>query len=412
MPRRKSGPNSELMIRAAAEGGRAAAQGQEAVLREREQANAAVQDQGGRAAQGLIEVGENEKNRALQREKFGEEKRQYEEKKQIELADRGLVEQPAGQEQPAPPGGVQEPDQAQAQQDPRQQALRAEMERGREQMNKPLEAADTGKPRFIKSEDRQQKERSELDIKRSNAQTAADNAFNARQRLVNDYNSAQHKQDEEALKQVRADMQAPMVADQKLRDDLGNGKLLPDDGRWKQLEQMVDDPLTGQHPSQELVDEVKNHVNGPNLARFISNRQAMAGIKMAGDTGDLPDAKLIDTTNPMWQQFFAATKQAEQFLGGSAIGQFVDVKSVQHKNRLCHQAAALIMQLQPLMGAQSPPQPGAQPAQGGGGGSTAQQQPGAAAPVSPAVTAPQPQRRQPTVGEQVERRGFAGGGPR
>lgn len=408
MPKRKSGPNSELMLQAGATGGQAAARGQEAVLREREQAANATQEGFQRAGGALVEVGEREKDRELQREKFAEDKRQYEDQKQIKLADKGLVEEGAGPGA-APPGGAE---------DPRAQELQKEMERGKEQMSKPMEAATQGKPRYVHSEERQAKEKSELETRQYNAETARANAYNAERRRVDAYNEAQQKQDTEALKQVRQQMQAPMEADQKLRDDLGTGKLGPDDGRWKSLEEMIDDPLTGQHPSQELVDEVRSKTNGPNLARFISNRQAMAGIRMAGDTGDLPDAKLIDTTNPLWQQFFAATKQAEGFLGGSAIGQFVDVKSVQHKNRLCHQAAALIMQLQPLMGAQSPPQPGAQPAQGGGGGSVQQQPNGTAAPSGPQQQpAPAPPQRSAEQQRQQQNQrvltyGLSGGGPR
>jgi len=384
MPKRK-GPNSELMIRAAAEGGQLAARGQEAVLNERQQAAAASQEGFQRAGGQLVEVGENAKNRDLQREKFAEDRRQYEEQKQIGLADKGLVEDQGGAPGATPPGAAQ---------DPRQQALQQEMERGKEQMAKPLESATDGKPRFVKSDERQAKEKTEQDIRQKNAETAASNAFNARERLNQQYKDSQYKQDAESLKQLRTQIQAPMKADQKLRDDIGTGKMGPDDGRWKQLEEMIDDPLTGQHPSQELVDEVKSHTNGPNLARFLSSRQAAAGIKMALDTGDLPDSDLIDTTNPMWQQFFGATKQAEAFLGGSAIGQFVDIKSMQHKQRLVNQAAALMMSLQPMLGAQSPPAQGAQaPQQGGAGGPVQQQQQSGAA-------APGPGQQQPAGPKQ------------
>jgi len=121
-------------------------------------------------------------------------------------------------------------------------------------------------------------------------------------------------------------------------------------------------------------------------------------IKMALDTGDTPDTTLIDTSNPLYGKFVATVAQASQFLGGSAIGQFVNIRSVQHKNRLCNQAAAMTMTLEPILGSMAPaaqmgaslmPGPAGMAAQsglrqasaqglqqlGGAGGQPAQQQP-------------------------------------
>lgn len=427
MPKRR-GPNSELMIQAAAEGARIAMQGQEAVLRQKEGAAEGFQDVGRQ----LVGMGERQLDREQQSKeaekerafrsgeglkervaRSGEQAKELRSREKIEEGRLGLAAAEAGLEEvpqeqgggaapteAAPPGGAV---------DPRQQALAQEMERGKAQMDKPLESAQDGKPRYRAGEAKLKKEAADQQIRMSNAETAAINARNARERLNNQILEAQYKQDQVALKELRTQIQAPIKADQRLRDDIGTGKLLKGDPRWAALKEMISDPLTGQHPSAELVQEVESETNGPHLARFISNRQASAGIKMALDTGDLPDSELIDTTNPMWQQFFAQTKQAEQFLGGTAIGQFVDIRSVQHKQRLVNKAAALIMSLQPMLGAQSPQQSPQQP-QGGAG--APQQQSGAPAPAPVSQPAAQPQRRQPSVGELVGERGFSGGGPR
>jgi len=443
MPKRK-GPNSEAMIRAAAEGGRLAQQAQEEVYQTKKESAEGFSDVGRQ----LVGIGERQKDRDTQKEeaekdrKFrsdealkdrvarsGDQARELrsregieENRLQLEAADKGLVDT-QGKQGAASSSGGGASSAARPPLDERQQGLAntmaqaqaenaAKAENGKIQGDKRLEAATDGKNRFLPGEDRKAKDDAERRIKQLNAETAAINARNAAERRKDTYLQAQHKQDQQALKEVRAQMQAPMKADQKLRDDIGTGKMGPDDGRWKQLEEMIDDPLTGQHPSQELVDEVRSHTNGPNIARFISNRQASAGIKMALDTGDLPDSDLIDTTNPMWQQFFAQTKQAEAFLGGSAIGQFVDIKSMQHKQRLVNQAAALMMTLQPMLGAQSPPAQGAQaPQQGGPGVQPQQQQPGGA-PAPAAQQQPTAAKPQQSVGQRVEQYGFSGGGPR
>lgn len=448
MPKRKSGPNSELMIRAASEGGRLAQQGQEAVLRAKEQSAQEISDVGKQ----LVTMGErqhdrehqsseSEKERAFRSNEnlkervahSGDQARELRSREKIEAdrlsleaADRGLEEVPQEQAGGAPPGGAM---------DPRMQKTKEAMDRGREQNAKRIEMTTQGPKKFRPDEARQEKERSDAETKRFNAETARANAFNAERRRVDQYNEAQQRQDKEALARVRKDMQAPMEADQRLYNALGKGELSKNDPKWQMLEdEFINNPLTGEHPSQEVVDEIRNRAQfAPNLQRLISNRQAVAGIKMAGDTGDLPDNALLDTGNPLWQRFFDHVEQAKQFLGGSAISAFVDIRDVEHRKRMCHQAAALIMQLEPIYGATAPaamlgasmmPGPARMAAQAGlqqqAGqglqqlGRGANEQPaGPQQPAAPRVQPVPPQpRRQPTVGEQVEQRGFAGGGPR
>ena len=410
MPRRRS-VNTEAMIQAAAEGGRLAQRGQEAVLSERQAAAGAVQEGMQRAGSELVGVGERQKDRETQAEEARKERihrgteatkerAQRQKLQDQEIASREKMEEGRQAIEAADKGLVQTNGSGATAQavDPRAQQVQDDMARGAAQMEKPLEHATDGRPRYVASEARQQAEQGKAETARMNAETAAANAQLARERLVSQHKDAQVRGDEKALEQSRAAFEAPLKADQKLLDDIGTGKLGPNDARWDAILRMVNDPVHGPPPSPALMDEVENHERGgpyTNLRNFISARQMSGVIRMALETGDLPDGRYIDTTSQTYQRFNAARLQAHDFMAKGALSNFVDVTSTLHKQRLVNQAAALIVTLQPMMG-QMVQQGAAGAGQGDGGGAAQQQsgQPGAAGPTEQPFVPRQSLRRE------------------
>lgn len=414
MPKRKGGPDSELMIRAAVEGGRAAQEGREAVLRTKSESADQISDIGKQ----LIALGERSRDREFQAEEAqkdrsarsteatkerafrgaeSERDRSAREAMQTqELSAREKIEaRQAAQyaaehelEQTSQNGGggaaaAAAPATAQSQvaefpggnvpdvnADPQvQQRLaqtQADMQRGEAQRNKETEVvrqgdttrvyAGSGEPSYRKSQSRQEREAAER------AARAEDERMKQASRLQR-MESAINRDDDAAVKELQKEFEAPMRADWKLRDAFGKGTIAEDDPAWGQLEESLNDPLLGEHPSQELMNEIRTRANpAPHVARFLSNRIAMEGVKMAVRTGLLPSADVQDTTNPIWQRFYQ-----EQWRASAQMAQnpFIRPRDMQHKMRIVNKTAAATMMLVPswaqaMQSAGQQQQPGAQ----------------------------------------------------
>lgn len=478
MPKRK-GPNSEAMIQAAAEGGRLA----QAAHEGRAAAESRSVEQLNDVGKQLVGIGERQKDRdtqkeeaekdrklrsdealkdrvsrsgdqarelrsreALTREELKQKKELGEAELQERAAEHGLEQTPDDEAGGAPgatppggappgatpPGGALDA-RAQKVQEGMAQGLADQQAKaqGQEHQAKGIEATKHG---YRPSAEEMAKRDLAAKTKQIDYENKVASLRLKRQQLIDQHQEAVAKGDEIALKHIKENFEAPLKADVKLRDDIGSGKLTSDDARWPSIIESIEDPVVGPPPDQALLDEIHNHGKGgpyPNLMRYVTSRQMMGAIKMALDTGDLPDGKYWDKNTVIAKRFDAAWDQAHAFMAGGALNNFVDFKSTLHKNRLVNQAAALIVTLQPMLGSMagaavvgSSMLPGAagmaaqrglvgasQQGMAQQGGPGVQSQPGAPAPnqqQQPAAARP----KQQSVGQRVEQYGFSGGGPR
>jgi hypothetical protein len=401
------------MIRAAVEGGRAAQEGREAVLRTKSESADQLSDIGKQ----LIALGERSRDREFQAEEAqkdrsarsteatkerafrgaeSERDRSAREAMQTqELSAREKIEaRQAAQyaaehelEQTSQNGGsgaaATAPATAQSQvaefpggnvpdvnADPQvQQRLaqtQADMQRGEAQRNKETEVvrqgdttrvyAGSGEPSYRKSQSRQEREAAER------AARVADEKEKRALRLQR-AELALNRDDDVAAKEMRHEYEAPMRSDWKLRDAFGKGTIAEDDPAWGQLEESLNDPILGEHPSQELMNEIRTRANpAPHVARFLSNRIAMDGLKMTAQTGMMPSEEVFDSSNPIWGRFKLMQDQVHAQMGQNP---FIRPRDMQHKNRIVNKTAAAMMMLVPswaqaMQSAGQQQQPGAQ----------------------------------------------------
>ena len=201
--------------------------------------------------------------------------------------------------------------------DPRMQQMQAEMQRGQEQMGKPVES-DQNKG-FVKSPERKALEKQKGDTSAANAQTANTNAILRRRELersyqqqdikVNSAKTAAERKEATAKReavdtQLRQPLEAVNVTLNKLRKGDQSNDL------WEALKK----DAVGVPDEVEIQKNIKAKQFGPALANFMNAKQAKIAVKYTAGTGNMPSGKTVLYSTEGMQRLVKNTPWAAQKL--------------------------------------------------------------------------------------------------
>lgn len=225
----------------------------------------------------------------------------------------------------------------------RADALRAEMDRGRQQtqMDKPLEIQGGERATIAPTPERVANEKAKTESAELTARARFANAM----RLQN----TAHIQGDEKVKQEAAKTANSYIESaQGLQTKFklaASGKTELDDSDWDQVRNLAT-KLGDTHPNPELMTEIDNKTPGPKVREFLQANKDHWNLQYVAGTGDMPDGRFIDSGSHMMQALTQSSVAVTAWLkiaddmssGMFSVG--MKIKDEADRNRVIRKLAA------------------------------------------------------------------------
>lgn len=223
--------------------------------------------------------------------------------------------------------------------DPRMQEMQAEMQRGRQQMDQPVESV--GRGRFVPTREAKAATATAEDRAEFTAETKRMQETRLRAKLGQDWEIAElkaqgaktaalRKEDTAAAKVLRTERMKPVKEFSDRLDRFVEGKptmndfaslraeLGKDEGQFQGDLQMISDAIDARE------------MDNPRLQQWMQEGVTQMGVTFIIDgVGDLPDVDTMDLTSPGWQRFnrkLESYVKQDQMAGGGAAAELAGVQ--------------------------------------------------------------------------------------
>jgi hypothetical protein len=349
---------SQLMIQADAQGNQAVQQAHDS--KQRNTQITAERDEGARQFDEQVEQQEldrwqrqweDKRANEFREKQLAEGARQFDDQQALTAADRGLVPTGGGESQQRI--GQQPAMGTTGGNNPRMQAMMAEMNRGAEQGRQGLEIDTQGRG-YVKSQGRLEGEAAAQQTAMSDAQTRLINEQASYQRTVNSYQMAEMRmlaadtaaakaEQEAALKELSTELMQPVKSTVGMLDRMNTpGK--SSEGDWQTIVSELTPPKGQPLPEQlkTLLTEAQGGVWTPGLQRFYQQKATAQAVKFIYGTGKLPEGDMVDFSSPGMREFVAHARDISIMNAPHmpGPGQMLSFKDQAERNRFINRRAA------------------------------------------------------------------------